>query len=469
MSILLLITLYPLLFTNLPKPVAAQDLCQNREILFVGASRPLPITDEPLRLYLIALGHKVTVRSDDEVRKEDAIDKDLIIISESAESKKINTKFRDARIPLLTWEGWLQDDLAMTGSGTSTTAMPETITDIEKIDDAAERDALSNGNGPTHIEDKDEGSYGERTGQRTIIITAKNHPLSAGYSGEVQTVKSRSNRFHWGVPSEDAIRVAHDIKDEHHSMLYAYETGAMMVGYRAPARRVFLHNATAPDLTNVGLTLFLNATYWAMGCLDTEATPSPTATATTTLTVTPTQTPEVTPTPTLQQEPPNLSLEMRDILFSDRDSNGQVSDGDILLYSIELQNREEESLQELLFEDRLDANLQLIAGSVNSRIGTIESGNTEGDNLVAIKISTLAPNELFVISFQVTVAPHTPIHQVRNQAMVRFVEQSRDPSRQFSIFSDDPDTPDLQNDATITPIGDPNIGVIFLPWVTSPR
>lgn len=432
------------MFCLLPQraPAATPLLCQGNDILFVGSDRPLARIDEPLRLYLQALGQDVTVRSADEVREKDAKDKALIIISESVESRKISRKFRDTAVPLLTWEGWLQDDLAMTAAGN------QLITAESRSPN-----------------DKDEGSYGERLGQRSIRITDHSHPLAAGYEGEVTTVTNRFNRFHWGVPGPNAIRIAEDIDDAEHTMLYAYEKGEMMVGQRAPARRVFLHNASGPSLTKEGLSLFLTATYWAMGCLDEAIPPTPTGTRSPTPTATnPTQ-PTSTPTATSQPTAQLLSVEKRDLLFHDADSNGQVSTGDILLYIITIENKSDNDIEELILQDQLDPNTLLRAGSVQSVAGTINSGNKEGDKDVVVKISELESEETIQISFQVEVLPTSTTHRLRNQAIVSIVEQGREPSGQQQYVSDDPDTPTTTGDATVTPLGSVLSRTIYLPWI----
>ena len=145
-------------------PVAARPLtqahCRLQIILFVSANRPLPARDEPLQLYLTLLGNLVVVRNAREVQASDAIGKDLVIISESSESGEVNTKLRDINVPILTWEGWLQDDLQMV--------------------------------------ENDGANYGEILGQNQILIVNPGHPLAAELNGLVTTVVNQENKFHWG-------------------------------------------------------------------------------------------------------------------------------------------------------------------------------------------------------------------------------------------------------------------------------
>jgi len=488
---------------------AERDRCFAKKVLFIGGSRPLPAQDEILRFYLLALGQQVIVRSGDEVSSTDAKGKALIIISESVESSDIKKKFRESDLPILTWEGWLQDDLGMTAAGTMTTA------------DTVETGA---------VEDKDEGAYGETLGQKSILIINPNHPLAAGYSGEVTTVTNRLNKFHWGAPNANAIRVAQEVTEAEHIMLYAYEKGVPMVGLTAPARRVFLHNATGSSLTTAGLSLFLNAAYWAMGCLDEESTVTPTTPPTTTNTATPTATStstataSATPTPIAQSTAPTLpktatptgtpsaiptvtptapptgtpsptvtttptgnatatpteiaptatatatpsldgiKVEKSDLLFNDADENGQVSRGDTLLYIIRVENSNNSALQDILLEDQLDINTTLVTGSVQSSQGTIDQGNQSGDEHLLVRIDTLAAQSSLQISFQAQIKPTSNVALLINQATVRFIDEGALPSGQQQRLSNDPDTP-APDDATLTQLGGGTIRSIFLPFI----
>ncbi|MEZ4613895.1 MAG: hypothetical protein R2867_00070 [Caldilineaceae bacterium] len=488
-------------------PAAQADIiCAGREILFVAGSRPLPAQDESLRLYLIALGQIVTVREGSEVTTDDAKGKSLIIISESVESETVNTKFRDVGIPILTWEGWLQDDLGMTAAGQTDGNQAPTVAALNVPAQAAV------------VQDKDEGSYGENLGQTRIEISNPNHPLAAGYSGPVTTVRNRTNKFHWGVPNSNATIVAHEIDMPNHAMIYAYEDGTKMVDLTAPARRVFIHNATAPNLTNEGLAIFLNAVYWAMGCLDNPVTPTATATATATVvpetatatmspsmtttptnvptmtptatsatiptvtvtatpmataTATPTATPTVTPTatptstlqPTATPDVDELTIKKDDLLFIDADEDGVVSAGDTLIYLIQLRNHGNQTFQNLLLEDRPDRNTRLLPGTVQASAGTISSGNQSGNTLVNVTIATLAPQSTVQISFQVEIEQQSNAFVLTNQATLRLADSSGSPGGQRQIASDDPNTA-APDDATLTPLGSNPTRTLYLPLVT---
>ena len=85
-----------------------------------------------------------------------------------------------------------------------------------------------------------------------VTITAAGHPLAAGLTGNV-AVYSSAWRLVWGVPGPGATRVAHVAGMTTRPAIFAYETGAPMLGGAAPAKRVafFLHentmDVTTPD------------------------------------------------------------------------------------------------------------------------------------------------------------------------------------------------------------------------------
>lgn len=507
-----------------PAPAAqvapADEFC-SKHILFVGAERPPLANDEELYIYLTLLGHNVDVLSASEATTTDANGKDLIIISESVEPAEVNTKFRDVAVPILTWEGWLQDDLGMVPTGTDTPRSPS-------MDGS--------------LLDKDRGTYGEVTGQVAVHIADATHPLAAGLAGDVITVSSPLNKFHWGKPNANAAVVAHAITDTTRVMIYAYEQGNQMIDRAAPARRLFIHNATAPDLTAAGWALFTNAVYWALECPADSITPTvtatitepatttptptatntptatstpigtvphtPTMTATTTplapLTVTPTatfvssntptatateaaiatttatatftatptqlsqltSTPTGTPTPTITPGvEASLRVEKRDILFIDSTEDGLISIGDTLLYTVRIYNDSDNIIQELVIDDELDDNTTLITGSTQSSLGSIERGNQSGDTAIQIKVDTLAPQTTLQISYQTEIQPTGNVAVITNQATVRFNDPIGSPGGQRLLSSDDPDTP-APNDATVTPLTVDMTRVLYLPFVT---
>ena len=431
------------------------EQCSNKIILFVGSSRPLPVRDQPLAAYLSALGHTIVVRNAREVRAADANGKDLVLISESSESVDVKNKLRDVPVPLITWEGWLFDDLGMTGL-------------------------------------TEEQDYGELTTETSIRVTDPTHPLAAGLSGDVHTAivnNGTSNKFHWGVPNQNAIIVATTLANGSRAHIFAYEQGAMMVGLFAPARRVGFHNATGTNLTLDGWRLFDAAVRWAVNCTPAE-TPTPTATGTLTMppatathtpTPTPTFIPGTTPTPTATFIPgttptptptatlapgsAELTVSNTDFLFTDADSDDHVSAGDTLLYALSIQNIGDSAALQVRLEDEPDANTTLTVGSVRTNKGSVTEGNTPGDKRVVIAIDRLEGGASATMSLQVTINRPISVAELQNQARITFI-QSGNPGGQATVMSDDPDTPAL-SDATITGI-DANLmqaQKLFLPLI----
>lgn len=424
-----------------PTPLHSQS-CSAKKILFVGSSAPLEARDEPLRRYLFALGHTVTVRTAAAVQATDANGQDLVIISESTESVEVNRKLSELAVPIITWEGWLQDDLKMTGAATNS-------------------------------------DYGENLKQQTIRLVDTTHPLAAGLAGVVTTVTNNRAKFHWGKPNGNATVVAVEVANAQHAMIYAYEQGAQMVSMSAPARRIFMHNATGPSLTTEGWQLFEAAVNWAVGCSNPPLPPTPTLPPTTiaTNTATPTATEAATATPTATTPAPTgiatttptperkLTVQKQDLLFIDSDEDGFASPGDRLLYIINLHNTSDNMVTGVVLEDVPDSNTTLQATTVRTEQGAVLIGNQPQDRYVIVNIGDLAAKQRVRIVFQVQIQAEATIVRLRNQAEVRYTKE--DASGQAQQLSDDPDTLPT-NDETITPLGDPATQAsqrLFLPLI----
>jgi hypothetical protein len=514
-------------------PVRAQavppPVCPPRTILFVAATQPLPPEDQPLADYLSVLGHQLVIRTARNVQASDAVGKELVIISESSLSTEINARLSAIAVPILTWDGWLLDDLKMAG--------PQ-----EYI------------------------HYGDLF-TTTLTIADSQHPLAGGLSGQVQTTQ-RIDEFHWGNPGPHAAVVA-ITQQPAHAYIFAYEAGAPMVGLTAPARRVFIHNATGPLLTANGWTLFDAAVRWTSNCPtspiptntptntpvpptntatntptntsvpstntatntptntpvpptpsntstptstptnvavetvtnlpSSTATPTPTTTSTHTVAPLPTDTPTAsatssstatnTPTATLSptSDPSDrpsptatatptattvvasgpLLIAKRDFLFADADNNNLVSPGDTLLYTIQVVNRGTDTTPRLRLADGLDPNTQLVAGAVRIIGGVVVQGNDAADEQVIVEITPLIGGASATMSLQARVTANTQASQLENQAVVTFVTAEGQPSDQPPLFSDDPDT-GMLDDATITPLMDLSAqprSLLFLPLV----
>jgi hypothetical protein len=204
------------------------------------------------------------------------------------------------------------------------------------------------------------------------------------------------------------------------------------------------------------------------------ATVTPTASATLTPGSTPTTGPTPTgtlptatrtPTPTNTPRPVRATLQKQDFLFVDANEDGLASQGDTLLYAIELHSSDSRTLNGVIIDDTPDSNTVLITGTVRTDTGTVLTGNQPGDRTVAVDVGDLTEKQTVKVLFQVQVQiSGIPTH-LSNQAQVRYTLEG--PGGQGQITSDDPDTP-AGNDVTITPLG--GVGGplrLFLPLVAN--
>jgi len=211
---------------------ASSALCA--KILFVVGKKPavgqkeLRTGDLAIKQHLEGRGLDLTIEEDADVKSEDSEGMDLVILSESARSREIGTKFRDIAVPVICSEPWIFSDLGMTGK-------------IKKVD------------------------FGRQSRQRKLVIINPDHPLCASCPKEVR-VCSRSFFMGWGIPGEHAIAIAGLCRDPRKCAIFAYDAGVEMPGLIAPAKRVgfFMFRNTANSLTQEGWALFDAAVDWSM-------------------------------------------------------------------------------------------------------------------------------------------------------------------------------------------------------------
>ena len=198
------------------------------DILFVVGKKDLRPGDLCIKNHLEQRGFDVTVVEDEKVETEDASDRDLVFLSESARSRFIGDKFRDVPVPVICSEPWIFSGLGMTGK-------------------ARKKD------------------YGRKSHQKELIMIESDHPLCASCSGEVQ-ICTKNFYMGWGLPGENAIAVAGLTKDPDKCAIFAYEAGVKMPGLVAPARRIgfFMFRDTASNFTTEGWSLFDSAVDWSM-------------------------------------------------------------------------------------------------------------------------------------------------------------------------------------------------------------
>jgi len=193
-------------------------------LLVVGDPGAMLANDTLLRNRLVSNGWQVTV-ADDGDPDTAAAGKQLVLISDSAGSTALGTKYRTVNVPVVVWEYAVFDDLALTGT----------------------------------VQDTD---FGKLPIDDQVVIAAGGHPLAGGLTGTV-TVRSADQNVAWGKPSASATVAATHPQDATKATIFGYDTGATMVGLTAPARRVgfFLYGSTS--ITANGLTLFDAVVNWA--------------------------------------------------------------------------------------------------------------------------------------------------------------------------------------------------------------
>ena len=205
----------------------------NVDVLFYAATTSLNASDAAAKHLLEQLGYSVHVQSDGNAGSSDLNGKELIVISSTVHSGTLNgnVQLKNVNIPIIVWESYLFDNYRMTGT-------------------SANHD------------------YGSTGGKKWTWIDDANHPLAAGYSGDIQVYTS-DDVVRWGKPNSNAARVARLPGTSGRYMVFGYDTGAEMIGgFHAPAKRIgfFGDNHTFTKLTNKGKDLFRAAAIWATGC-----------------------------------------------------------------------------------------------------------------------------------------------------------------------------------------------------------
>ena len=161
----------------------------------------------------------------------------------------------------------------------------------------------------------------------------------------------------------------------------------------------------------------------------------------------PTTAPNHDPTITNVTAAPGGSAYKTATLFIDADGNGVPSPGDTLLYKFDFVNTGNAAFTDLSAVDVPDPNTTLVVGSMQISQGTITSGNTPGDSLVATTIGTIpGRGGRLTASFLVTINNPLPsgVTQISNQAIGYVM------GFPFGA-SDDPSTA-APDDATVTQV-----------------
>ncbi len=133
-------------------------------------------------------------------------------------------------------------------------------------------------------------------------------------------------------------------------------------------------------------------------------------------------------------------------IFNDLDGNGLPSPGDILKYTVTIENLGRESAHSVVLTDGLEPQLTLVAGSVSSSQGDVLSGNEVGERFVRVSLSSVAPQSKITVTYRAGINPDISpaLAFVGGQALLSSANSPSQPS-------DDPQTP-AEDDPTLTPV-----------------
>lgn len=212
-----------------PSPAA-----KGKKLFFVSNRKSKEIENDVLaEKELKTLGFDVTVGNhDDPASKADG--SDLIVISSTVSAHVLWDRYRDVKIPIMTWEPFELEHLRMAG--------------LSKDVD-----------------------WGENEQDEQVVVWLVNapHPMQAGLANGLSMPWSESVKvMSWGRPSPAAQIIATIPGDPHKALIFGYEKGAGMdYNFPAPARRsfFFLTNDTVKNLGPDGWKLFDAEALWTLG------------------------------------------------------------------------------------------------------------------------------------------------------------------------------------------------------------
>jgi hypothetical protein len=210
--------------------LAARDAAPAEgSVYFVVGNVPPAPSDQALAARLQERHLGVVLVDDDRLLTVDTTGAALVLISSTASSAKIGSRFRDVPQPVMLSEPLLYDDMGMVNA-------------------------------------RQGSNRGTAMGITSLRIEDQSSPLAAGQSGAVMALSTPANAT-WGQPSRDAVAVASIADQPTLIAIFSYDKGTQMPELVAPARRVgfFLSLDTASYLTRQGQTLFDAAVDWAIG------------------------------------------------------------------------------------------------------------------------------------------------------------------------------------------------------------
>ncbi|MFO1490057.1 MAG: lamin tail domain-containing protein [Kiritimatiellia bacterium] len=197
-------------------------------VLFVVGNTTLNSGDSAVNTRLQGLGHSITLVAGPAAKVADATGRDVILVSSTVAPADVAAKFTPVGVPLMCWEPGLLDDLGMTGP--------------------AGADA------------------GTAAAQTQVRVVRASHAIAGGLSGQ-PVILGSAQTLTWAANLPSAAQsVATLAGDGNRSVLFLYESGALMSARSAPARRAgfLLQDTTAAALNTSGWGLFDRTLAWLL-------------------------------------------------------------------------------------------------------------------------------------------------------------------------------------------------------------
>ncbi len=168
------------------------------------------------------------------------------------------------------------------------------------------------------------------------------------------------------------------------------------------------------------------------------------------------------PTRTLIASDVVIYTALRDYLLLDADNSGNVSQGDTLLYRLDVHNYGNLPARSGEIEIVAYPYLVLQTGTVQTDQGRVTAGNGTDDANAVIRVDMLPPGGQATITLRMTVGDVSGRFSVDQQAIARF-DNPR--GGQYTVYSDDPDTA-IVGDRTVSALfGIRSLTFLYLPLV----
>ena len=212
-----------------PLPFVPSTPTRPLKVLLVVGEGPHRESDQRLWRQLTSRGYQVTLTQNQEVRRPQAGDLDVVVLSATASPATA------ARLGTITTPLVALDSRSFPRLGLSV--------------------------------DRPGDDYGRWTEPApTALMFQGTHPLAAGLDGE-RVITTRAAELGWAIPTAEATVIARSAVHSERAVLFAYEAGAFLVSGPAPARRVGfgLSEGSLSALTPEGWEVLFRAVEWAAG------------------------------------------------------------------------------------------------------------------------------------------------------------------------------------------------------------